>query len=75
MDKHPFSQCFCKHKQASTDVPTPISTTSGPGSDEYSGSVNTSVFLPEPNETLIWMLFFDLINHRLQDTRLVRCQW
>lgn len=52
-DKHPFKPCSCKHKQALTDVLKPISTTSAPAKKNTAVPVNTSVFLPEPNEKLI----------------------
>lgn len=50
MDKHPFKPCSCKQKQAVADVLNPISTTSAPAKTNTAVPVNTSVFLPEPNE-------------------------
>lgn len=72
MNKHPFKPCSCKHKQALTDVLKPISTTSAPAKTNTAVPVNTSVFLPEPNEPLIYMLFPGLISHRQLDTRIFK---
>lgn len=72
MDKHPFKPCSCKHKQALTDVLKPISTTSAPAKTNTAVPVNTSVFLPELNEKLIYLLFPVLISHRQPDTRIFK---